>query len=113
MSESATFLPTDHLTWSEDGRHVAAADLGGSITLKRLNAPAVRTGMTNFEVQTSLAAKSKPTVGGIHQILLNRDSTKLLIVSQDAGQFWSVETRSVVFSGVLEKGERRWMNLQG
>lgn len=114
LSESTGFLTTDHLTWGEDGSHVAAADLGGNITVKRLNAQAVRPGTTEFEVQSLLAAKSKPTVGGIHQILLNRDSTKLLIVSQDAGQIWSVETGSVAFSGVLEKGEiRRWMNLPG
>ena len=112
LSESAAFLTTDHLTWSEDGRHIAAADLGGSITVKRLNPQATRTGTADFEVQSLLAAKTKPTVGGIHQILLNRNSTKLLIVSQDAGQIWSTETGSVVFSGLLEKGEtRKWMNL--
>lgn len=114
FSESTGFLTTEHLTWSEDGSHVAAADLGGNITVKRLNAQTVRTGRTEFELQSLLAAKSKPTVGGIHQILLSRDSTKLLIVSQGAGQIWSVETGSVVVSGVLEKGEtRRWMNLPG
>lgn len=108
------FLTTDHLSWSEDGSHVAAADLGGNITVKRLNTQAVRTGTTGFEVQSLLAAKSKPTIGGIRQILLNRDSTKILIVSQDAGQIWSVETGSVVFSSELEKGEtRKWMNLPG
>ena len=114
LSESTSFLTTDHLTWSEDGSHVAAADIGGNITVKSLNAQVVHTGTMEIEVQSLLAAKSKPTVGGIHQILLNGDSTKLLIVSQDAGQIWSLETGSVAFSGVLENGQtRKWMNLPG
>lgn len=114
LSEATGFLTTNHLTWSEDGMHVAAADLGGNIKVKGLNAQAVRTGTSELEVQHLCAAKFKPTVGGIHQILLNKDSTKILTVSQDAGQIWSVKTGSVVFSGVLEKGEtRRWMNLPG
>ena len=112
LSASAAFLITDHMTWSEDGCHVAAADLGGNITVKRLHAPAIRTGTAEFEVQSLFAAKSNPTVGGIHQILLNSNSTKLLVVSQDAGQIWPIETGSVVCSGRLEKGEnRKWMNL--
>ena len=112
LSESAAFLTTDHLSWSGDGCHVAAADLGGNITVKRLIPQAIRTGTAEFEVQSLLAAKSKHMVGGIHQILLNSDSTKLLIVSQDAGQIWSIETGRVIFSGQLERGEaRKWMNL--
>ena len=109
LSESAGFLTTDHITWSEDGCHVAAADLGGNITVKRLDA---QIGTAEFEVQSLVAAKSRIAIGAIHQILLNRSSTKLLIVSQDAGQIWSVETGAVIFSGVLKEGEtRKWMNL--
>ena len=115
LSEATgNFITTDHLTWSEDGSHVAAAGLCGIITVKGLNARAVRAGTIELEVQSLFAAKLNPTVGGIHQILLNKDSTKILTVSQDAGQIWSVETGSVVFSGLLEKGEtRRWINLPG
>ena len=114
LSESVAFLTTDHLTWSGDGCHVAAADLGGNITVKRLHPPVTGTATAEFGVQSLFAAKSKPTIGGIHQILLNSNSTKLLIVSQDAGQIWSTETGSLVFSGLLEKGEtRKWMNLPG
>ena len=112
LSESTGFLTADHIAWSEDGCHVAAADLGGNITVKRLNAQAIGLGTTEIEVQTLLATKSKPAVGGIHQIILDRKSTKLLIVSQDAGQIWSVENGNVVFSGVLEEAEnRRWINV--
>ena len=112
LSESAGFLTTDHMNWSEDGRHVAAADLGGNITVKRLTAQVKHTGTAEFKVQSLLAAKSKHAVGGINQILLNGNATKLLIVSKDAGQIWSVETGKVVFSGVLEEGEtRKWTNL--
>ena len=114
LSESTGLLISDHLTWSEDGSHVATADLGGNIKVIRLNTGAILARTAEVEVQSLFAAKSKHKVGGIHQILLNGDSTKLLVVSQGAGQIWSVETASVVFSGVLERGEtRKWMNLPG
>lgn len=111
LGEFCTFLAIDHLIWGGDGKHIAAADLGGNIIVKRLNAPLPGTGMTQFGVQSLLAGKAKVIVGGIHQILLNRDSTRLLVVSQDCGQIWSVESGGMIFSGALEKGEtRRWMN---
>lgn len=114
LSESAAFLTTDHLIWGGDGCHVAAADLGGNITVKHLNPQGNNsTGKAELEVQTLLAAKFKPTLGGVHQILLNGDSTKLLIISQDAGHVWSIEAGSIIFSGMLDKGEtRKWMNVQ-
>ena len=111
LSESFAFLTTNHLIWSEEGSHIAAADLGGNITVKCLTVQAIRNGTAGFEVQSLLTAKSKPAAGGICQILLNRSSTKLLIVSEDAGQIWSVETGNVLFSGGLEGGEaRKWLN---
>lgn len=111
VAESSAFLTIDHLIWGEDGRHVAAADLGGNFTVKCLSAPPASVGATQYKVQTMLSAKLKAAVGGIHQILLDRGSTRLLIVSQGSGQIWSTETRSMVFSGALEKGEtRKWLN---
>lgn len=111
LAEFSTFFAIDHLVWGDDGKHIAAADLGGNIMVKRLNDPLPGTGMMQFQVQSLLAGKANVVVGGIHQILLNRDSTRLLVVSQDFGQVWSVESGAMIFSGVLEKGEaRRWMN---
>ena len=108
---SSAFLTIDHLVWGQDGRHIAAADLGGNIIIKVLIAPPADIEATKVKAQTLLSNKAKVVVGGIHQILLNWDSTRLLIISQDSGQIWSVETGSMVFSGALERGEtRRWIN---
>lgn len=111
VAEFSAFLTIDHLVWGEDGEHIAAADLGGNIIIKGLSTSTSSIGATQFKVQTLLSGKAKVAVGGIHQILLNRDSTRLLIVSQDSGQIWSVEKGSMIFSGVLEQGEtRKWIN---
>jgi len=111
LATFSTFSIVDHLTWGEDGRHVAAADLGGKFQVKRLKTAEQSTDKPQFEVQSLLEGKIKAVVGGIHQILLNRESTKLLMVSQNYGQIWSLETGELAFSGELEKGEtRRWVN---
>lgn len=111
LEKSSAFLAIDHLVWGEDERHIAAVDLGGNIFVKRLNSSSPGGETTQFKVQSLFSGKAKIAVGGTHQILLNRDSTKLLIISQDFGQIWSVETGNILASGTLEKGEtRRWIN---
>lgn len=111
LEKSSAFLAIDHLVWGEDEKHIAAVDLGGNISLKRLNSAPPSAETTQFEVQSLISAKAKIVVGGTHQILLNRGSKKLLIVSQDFGQIWSAETGMILISGSLEKGETRtWIN---
>lgn len=104
-------IAVDHLVWGEDDRHIATVDLGGNISVKRLYSPSTGTETTQCKVRYLLTGNAKIGFGGTHQILLNRDSTKLLIVSQDFGQIWSTETGKILISGALEKGEtRRWIN---
>ena len=108
---SSALLAIDHLVWGEDERHIAAVDLGGNISVNGLKSPPSGTETLQFKAQSLLSGKVNIAVGGTHQILLNRDSTKLLIISQDFGQIWSVETGNLLISGSLEQGEtRRWMN---
>ena len=105
------FLTVDHLTWGDDGKHVAAADLGGNIIVKRLVFTSSRSGQTHLEAQSMLTAKVKLDAGGIHQILLNQNSTKLLIIGQGFGQTWSVETGCIVATSALGKeGTYKWVN---
>lgn len=111
LAKFSAFLIIDHLVWCEDGRHIAAADLGGNIIVKRLDPPSPGTASAQFRVKSLLACKAKETVGGIQQILLNQNSTMLLVVSQNFGQVWSIETGNISFSGPLGKGQtRRWLN---
>ena len=101
----------EHLTWGEDGKHIAAAELSGNIIVKRLKTSGQTTGKPQFEAESLLAGKIKPVVGGIDQILLSGDSSRLLVVSKDFCQVWSTETGKLAFSGELEKAEnRKWLN---
>ena len=105
------FLTVDHLTWGDDGKHVAAADLGGNIIVKRIVSTSSRSGQSQLEAQSMLTAKVKIDVGGIHQIVLNQDSTKLLIIGQNFGQTWSVEMGCIIATSAFEKlGSYRWVN---
>lgn len=105
------FLTVDHLTWGDDGKHIAAADLGGNIVVKRILSIPSETGHSHLEAQSVLSAKVKIDVGSIHQIVLDHDSTKLLIIGQDFSQTWSVEKGCIIATSVLGKREGyRWVN---
>lgn len=111
VAKFLNFLTVAHLVWGEDERHIAAADLGGHIIVKRLISPRSDTGEAQWEVQSMLTSKAKIDVGGIRQILLNQDSTMLLITSEHQGQVWSVGKGCIHAASPLEKaGARKWLN---
>ncbi|KAN0090022.1 WD40 repeat-like protein [Hyaloscypha variabilis] len=101
----------DHLSWSDDGTHVAAADLGGDIMIKRLILPTPADDKARFEVQALPSPKVDLEGRGIHQIMFNHDASSLLVVSEDRGQIWAVEEAKMLTSIPLEKGStRKWLN---
>jgi len=111
IAKFSAFLTVDFLSWDEDGRHVAIADVGGNIVVKRLDPPNPKAEVSSFNPRSLFAGKAKIPVGGIHQILLNQGSTRLLVISQDLGQVWSVGAGIIECTAALAKGEtRRWTN---
>ena len=105
------FLTVDHLTWSDDGRYIAASDIGGNIIVKHLNHSSLATTTAKLEVQSTLTAKVKIDESSIHQILFNGVSTMLLIISRGLAQIWSVESGSLDVVHGLERGvNRKWIN---
>jgi len=104
------FLNVTHLSWSDDGTHVAAADLGGDIILKRLVLPSPADHNASIEVQALPSAEVDLEGRGIRQIMFNHDSSLLLVVSEDKGQIWAVEEAKLLTSVSLEKGAaRKWL----
>jgi len=111
IAKFSTFLTVDFLNWGEDGRHVAIADVGGNVVVKRLDSLNPEADVSLFNPRLLFTGKAKIPVGGIHQILLNQISTRLLVISQDLGQVWSVGAGTIECTAALAKGEtRRWTN---
>jgi WD40 repeat protein len=111
LMKFSTFLTVNHLAWSEDGKIVVASDLGGNIVVKYLNIAPPSNDNRVINVQPVHSVKIKVDIGGIHQVLLNRDSTKLLVLAQEISQVWSVENGCVHTASVLERVRiRRWTN---
>lgn len=101
------FLSISHLTWGDDGKHLAAADLGGEITIRYL--PEGR--HTNA---TEVKECARPVVElverAIHQIIFSHDSALLLVVSEELGQIVSVDQGNLKASATLNRGStRRWL----
>jgi WD40 repeat protein len=104
------FLSVTHLSWSADGSHVAAADLGGDIIIKKLILPSPGDSKTSIQVRPLPSPKVNLEGRGVHQIMFNHDSSLLLVVSEDNGQIWSVGDAAMVTSVTLEHGTaRKWL----
>ena len=104
------FLSITHIVWSDDAEHVAAADLGGEIVLKSL----MLQDHSNTEGTISLKSRLSPKFDlegrGIHQILFSRDSSLLLVVTEDRGQVAGVTDATIRVSAKLENASaRRWL----
>ena len=102
------FLSVSHITWSQYAMHVVAADLGGDISVKRMDdSPA------NAKATTLCKTLAAPRVDldgrGIHQMLFNAESTLLLIVSHDHGHIWSLEDEAVIATLLNQDMNRRWL----
>jgi WD40 repeat protein/pimeloyl-ACP methyl ester carboxylesterase len=109
LSRFLNFFGVSQMAWSQDARHVVAADLGGDIVVKRLvTSPAGANGTTKLK---SLATPKVDLDGrGINQMLFNDDSTLLLIISEDRGQIWSLNDEAVIATLVFDQGmNRRWL----
>ena len=111
LMRSLNFLALSHLTWSEDAKHIAAADFGGNITVKCLRSSPSKAVKGGFQVQSILAAKPKADFGGIRQLLLNVHSTKLFVLGQELVQTWSLETGRIKSTSTIEDGTScTWIN---
>jgi WD40 repeat protein/pimeloyl-ACP methyl ester carboxylesterase len=103
------FLGVSQIAWSRDATHVAAADLGGDIFVKRLVTSPV--GANSKTELKSLAAPKVDLEGrGIYQMLFNDDSTLLLIISEDRGNIWSLNDKAVIATVTFDQDvNRRWL----
>jgi WD40 repeat protein len=101
------FLGICHLLWSADGTHIAAADLGGDIVLKRLITGDLKSGA---QVKPLVAPKLDLEGRGIHQMLFNHDSMYLLVICDDLAQIWSVYDNKLHISvEILAGASRKWV----
>ncbi len=104
------FQQISHLAWDTMGRIVVAADLAGDIHIMRIP-------HWESEYLGSAAVEQLPTpkvdMGGraIHQLLFDRSSQFLLVVSGDLAQTWHLEEAKVVKNKELYRADQRsWMN---
>lgn len=111
LTRFLNFLSVSQITWGDDSQHIVTADLGGDIIVKRLITSAVGAEKVRVEAQTVLTPKIDLEGRGIHQVLLDRMSTLLLVMSQNRGEIWSLSTGIMHTARELENDVvRRWLN---
>ena len=105
------FLSITHIAWSGNAEHIAVADLGGEIVLKRLTPQGHSNLKGTIGLSPMMSPKSDLEGRGIHQILFSRDSRLLLIVTEDRGQVVGVTDATLRASTKLENARvRRWLH---
>ncbi|KAL3419421.1 NACHT and WD domain-containing protein [Phlyctema vagabunda] len=109
LAKFFNFLSVRHLVWGKE-THLAAADLGGDIIVKRLP-PRKTSSLRSYVFETLPSPKPNLEGNAIHQMLFNDDADQLLIVSNDTCQVWVVEDGAMKCFTVIEQGiARRWLN---
>jgi hypothetical protein len=110
LTRFLNFLNVSHIAWSEDASHVAAADLGGEVVVKRLVLPAHGGFKGNVDIRSMPSPKIDLEGRGIHELLFSYDSSMLLVITEDQGQIWAVEDGKMRASTTLERGTvRKWL----
>ncbi|KAI9840372.1 MAG: hypothetical protein M1830_007948, partial [Pleopsidium flavum] len=109
---SRNFMTVDHLTWGQDGRHIASTEFGGTIRVTMVDPPASQESAVAWSVGTALEGKVTVESGGIRQLLLSPTSTFLLVSSQGSAQVWSLESGSVIASCMsnIPGSKSKWLN---
>ena len=109
VGKSATEFTIDYLTWGEDGKHFAYAEIGGKLAVKCIEAQAGGQNKVPWGYRSVMSVKLNLEAGRIHQLLLSPGSDFLLVVSLNGAQLWSLQTQSIkaIYTstepGVLQK----------
>jgi WD40 repeat protein/pimeloyl-ACP methyl ester carboxylesterase len=106
------FFGVSHVAWGEDGKHVAAADLGGNIVLKFLALQEIHSDASIYSLKINSLDPPKVKLEGsnIHEIIFNHNSKSLLVISDDKGHIWRVDQGKFVASATLSKAaSRKWL----
>jgi WD40 repeat protein len=111
LTRFLNFLSVSLLAWSQDATHIAAADLGGDIVVKRLVSPVNGSLKTGFEAKSITSPKFDLEGRGIHQLLFSYDLRSLLVICEDQGKVWAVDEGKMRASATLTNGtSRKWLN---
>ena len=108
LFRSASMLTTEHLDWGEDGQHIASAELGGKINVRHVTQSESD---GKWVTKSIFDAKVEVEVGGIQQILLNSDSTMLLVGKHSSVTLLSVSSKFEAVSRSLpsQGSVARWI----
>jgi WD40 repeat protein len=109
VARSSMGMNIEHVAWDEDGNHMVFLELGGKVTLNRVEFMPESKGGSRTRWRTVVSFKLSAETGQVHQLLLGPGSDYLLVASSYGGQLWSPKTKSLLASctsaapGILQK----------
>lgn len=95
IGESAAGMSIDHLSWGEDGSHIAYAELSGKVIIKSLQKRDESNEIFGWKCEPRMSFKASLEAGGLCQLLFNQDSSFLLVASLSSAQLWSLKSKNI------------------
>lgn len=109
LSRFFNFMSVTQIAWSQDATHVATADLGGDISVKRLTAPLASSGHGTPDLKTLTPPRIDLVGRGIQQMLFNTDASLMLIATDGGGHIWSLKSQTTITTLHDNDMNRRWL----
>ena len=109
LSKFFNFMQVNHIEWSQDGTHIAAADLGGDISITHLTSPLISPKDGRPELKSLTAPRIDRDGCGIKQMLFNTNASLLLIATDNGGHIWSLEKQTTIATLCDNDMNRQWL----
>lgn len=108
LFRSSSMMAIEHLDVGEDGKYVACAELGGRITVKSVT---LSHSSNLWSTKSIFETKIEVELGGIKQIMLNPDSTILLVTSRNTATLFSLDAKfdTIYKTIAFENSAMRWI----
>ncbi|KAN0104101.1 WD40 repeat-like protein [Hyaloscypha variabilis] len=108
LSKSKSFMTTEQITWSNNGRYVGFADLSGKVFVKSIKPNGDI--MESWVVETKIEITINTTNGPIRQLLFNTDSSLLLVYTASTVNTVTLTSEPVVKSSICPAATWKWIN---
>ena len=117
IAKGMASLSVEHLTWSNDGMHLAYCEMASRIKLHKIfDKSDMKNDSIQIEARSPMRIKPVWESGGVTGLLLNETGSLLLVTFATCGQLWSTSENSLretIKYTLDEVLPRKWISVPG
>lgn len=108
LSKSKSFMTTEQITWSNNGRYIGFSDLSGKVFVKSIQPNGDV--MESWVVEKMIEININTTNGPIRQLLFSTDSSLLLVYTASTVNTVTLTSKPVIKSSISPVATWKWIN---